>query len=136
MPSAPFTTITRINSTIKDLFTNIFDLSPLEVDLVLFLIANNDTYMTLEELAKETNRDKSTVFRSLQKLVTLGICIKETKTMKGGGYYHTYCAIDVKSFKIITERKVKEIQQSFDRLLKRFEHDLEQQVMSFYKKQK
>jgi predicted transcriptional regulator len=136
MPSAPFTTITRINSTIKDLFTNIFDLSPLEVDLVLFLIANNDTYMTLEELAKETNRDKSTVFRSLQKLVTLGICIKETKTMKGGGYYHTYCAIDVKSFKIITERKVKEIQQSFDRLLKRFEHDLEQQIMSFYKKQK
>jgi predicted transcriptional regulator len=136
MPSAPFTTITRINSTIKDLFTNIFDLSPLEVDLVLFLIANNDTYMTLEELAKETNRDKSTVFRSLQKLVTLGICIKETKTMKGGGYYHTYCAIDVKSFKIITEGKVKEIQQSFDRLLKRFEHDLEQQVMSFYKKQK
>jgi predicted transcriptional regulator len=136
MQSAHFTKNTRINSTIKDLFTNIFDLSPLEVDLVLFLIANNDTYMTLEELAKETNRDKSTVFRSLQKLVTLGICIKETKTMKGGGYYHTYCAIDIKSFKIITERKVKEIQQSFDRLLKRFEHDLEQQVMSFYKKQK
>ncbi|MFZ0695969.1 MAG: MarR family transcriptional regulator [Nitrososphaeraceae archaeon] len=135
MPSAPFITITRINSTIKDLFTNIFDLSPLEVDLLLFLIANNDAYMTLEQLAKETNRDKSTVFRSLQKLVTLGICIKETKTMKGGGYYHTYGAIDVKSFKIITERKVKEIQQSFDRLLKRFEHDLDQQLMSFYKKQ-
>jgi predicted transcriptional regulator len=136
MPSAPFSTITRINSTIKDLFTNIFDLSPLEDDLVLFLIANNDTYMTLEELAKETNRDKSTVVRSLQKLVALGICIKETKTMKGGGYYHTYGAIDVKSFRIIMEKKVKEIQQSFDRLLKRFEHDLEQQVTSFYKKQK
>jgi predicted transcriptional regulator len=136
MPSAPFSTITRINSTIKDLFTNIFDLSPLEVDLVLFLIANNDTYMTLEELAKETNRDKSTVFRSLQKLVALGICIKETKTMKGGGYYHTYGAIDVKSFKIIMEKKVNEIQQSFDRLLKRFEHDLEQQLTSFYKKRK
>lgn len=103
---------------------------------MLFLIANNDTYMTLEELAKETNRDKSTVFRSLQKLVALGICIKETKTMKGGGYYHTYGAIDVKSFRIIMEKKVKEIQQSFDRLLKRFEHDLEQQVTSFYKKQK
>ena len=56
--------------------------------------------------------------------------------MKGGGYYHTYGAIDVKSFKTIIERKVKEIQQSFDRLLRRFEHDLDQQVISFYKKQK
>jgi predicted transcriptional regulator len=134
MPSAPFSTITRINSTIKDLLTNIFDLSPLEVDLLLFLIANNDKNLTLEELAKETNRDKSTAFRSLQKLVNLGICIKETSTMKGGGYYHKYSAIDVKSFKILTERKVKELQQSFDRLLKHFEHDLDQQVMSFYKK--
>ena len=53
MPSSPFITITRINSTIKDLFTNIFDLSPLEVDLVLFLIANNNKYMTLEELARD-----------------------------------------------------------------------------------
>jgi predicted transcriptional regulator len=56
--------------------------------------------------------------------------------MKGGGYYHAYGAIDVKSFKIITERKEKEIQQSFDRLLKRFEHDIDHQLMSFYKKQK
>ena len=68
MPSAPFITITRINSTIKDLFTNIFDLSPLEVDLLLFLIANNDAYMTLEELAKETNRDKSTCFQITAKI--------------------------------------------------------------------
>ncbi len=134
MPSAPFITITRINSTIKDLLTNIFDLSPLEVELLLFLIANNDRELTLDALSKETNRDKSTALRSLQKLVNLGICTKDTKTMKGGGYYHTYNAIDRKSFRIITERKVKEIQQSFDRLLKRFEHDLDQQVSSFYKK--
>ena len=56
--------------------------------------------------------------------------------MKGGGYYHTYGAIDVKSFKIITERKVKEIQQSLDSLLKRFEHDLNQRLITHYKKQK
>lgn len=134
MPSAPFIAVTRINSTTKDLLTNIFDLSPLEVEILLFLIANNDRNLTLEELAKETNRDKSTAFRSLQKLVNLGICIKEAKTMKGGGYYHTYNAIDMKSFKLLTERKVREIQESFDRLLKRFEQDLDKQVSSFYKK--
>jgi predicted transcriptional regulator len=45
------------------------------------------------------------------------------RTVKGGGYCHTYGAVDVKSFKIITERKIKEIQQTFDWLLKRFGHD-------------
>ena len=60
--------------------------------------------MTLENIVKEVDRDKSTVFRSLQKIVVLGICIKETKTIKEGGYFHVYSAIDTKTFKTQTEK--------------------------------
>jgi predicted transcriptional regulator len=131
MPASSIKTITRINSTIKDLFIYLYDLSPLELDL-LFILIKNKTSMTLEELAKRVDRDKSTVFRGLQKLVGLGICTKETKTLKEGGYYHAYSGIDIESFKIETEKRVSELEDSFHRLLRKFEEDLGKAISSFY----
>lgn len=81
MPSSPISAITRMNSTVKDLFIYLYDLSPLELDLLFFLIKNKKP-LTMEELARKADRDKVTIFRSLQKLVGLGICIKDTKTLK------------------------------------------------------
>ncbi len=42
------------------------------------------------ELANHLNRERSTVYRSLQKLSKCGICSKKTKTLDHGGYYHEY----------------------------------------------
>ena len=88
--------------------------------------------MTLEEISKDANRDKTSVFRSLQKSVNLGICNKESKTQKGGGLYHIYSAIDMRIFKMETEKKVKELEASFRRILKQFEEDMENMVKTFY----
>jgi predicted transcriptional regulator len=122
-----------MNSTVKDLFIYLYDLSPLELDLLFFLIKNKKP-LTMEELARKADRDKSTIFRSLQKLVGLGICIKDTKTLKEGGYYHAYSAIDMESFRRETEKRVKELHESFDRLLRKFEDDMEKAILSFYQK--
>ena len=88
--------------------------------------------MTLEELTQEVDRDKSTVFRSLQKLVALGICVKETKTIKEGGLYHIYSAIDIESFKLETEKRIKELEKSFHRILRKFEADMQTMISDFY----
>jgi predicted transcriptional regulator len=130
MPGSPISTITRLNSTAKDLFIYLYDLSPLDADL-FFMLMKNKKPMILEELAKKTNRDKSNVFRSVQKLVNSGICIKETRTLKDGGYYHVYSAVDTKTFKMETEKRVKELQTSFDRILRKFEHDIENMAAGF-----
>jgi predicted transcriptional regulator len=130
MPGSPISTITRLNSTAKDLFIYLYDLSPLDADL-FFMLMKNKKPMILEELAKKINRDKSNVFRSVQKLVNSGICIKETRTLKDGGYYHVYSAVDTKTFKMETEKRVKELQASFDRILRKFEHDIENMVAGF-----
>jgi predicted transcriptional regulator len=130
----PLSSLTRMNSTIKDLFIYIYDLSPLDLD-ILFLLIKNKKAMSLEDIVKEIDRDKSTVFRSLQKLVTLGICFKETKTIKEGGYYHVYSSIDVKAFKIQTEKKVKELEASFHRLLRKFEDNMQEIVETIYGKE-
>jgi predicted transcriptional regulator len=128
--------LTRINSTVRDLFIYLYNLSPLELDILLTLITkstnNNKNFMTLEELTRELDRDKSTIFRSLQKLVSLGICLKETRTIKEGGLYHIYSAIDIESFKLETEKRVKELEKSFTRILKKFEADMQTMIADFY----
>jgi predicted transcriptional regulator len=137
MPSIPsVNTLTRMNATIKDLFIQLYDLSPLDLDILFMLISkkNDDEPMTLDEVSKETDRDRSTTFRSLQKLTTLGLLIKETKTIKEGGYFHVYSVVDMETFKKETERRVKDLQKSLDRLLKKFETDMQTAISSMYEK--
>lgn len=132
--SIPISNLIRKNSTLKDLFLYVYDLSPLEMDLLITLVKKKNA-MTLEELTKEADRDKSTTFRSLQKLVSLGICSKETKITKEGAYRHFYSSIPVEMFKVETEKRVKELEESIHRLMRKFENDLERMVASFYMQQ-
>ena len=136
MPSTPpINTLTRLNATVKDLFIQLYDLSPLDLDILFMLISKkNDEPMTLDQISKEADRDRSTTFRSLQKLVGLGLCIKETKTIKEGGYYHVYSVVDMKTFKMETERRVRDLQKGLERLLKKFESDMQQAISSMYEK--
>jgi hypothetical protein len=57
-----------------------------------------------------------------------------TKTLKEGGYYHAYSGIDIESFKMETEKRVKELEDSFHRLLKKYEEDIGKAISSFYQK--
>lgn len=139
MPSTPpINSLTRMNATVKDLFIQLYDLSPLDLDILFMLIAHNKNDdkppLTLDEVSDEVDRDRSTTFRSLQKLVTLGLCTKETKTIKEGGYFHVYNAVDMETFRVETEKRVKELQKSLDRLLKKFEEDMHKAISSMYEK--
>ena len=133
MPSLPLNALTRINSTVKELFIYLYDLSPLDLDL-LFIMIKEAKPLTLEQLSNMADRDKSTVFRSVQKLVSAGICIKETRTIREGGYYHVYSAVDMETFKAETEIRVKDLQKSLDRLMKKFESDMHNAISSMYEK--
>lgn len=134
MPSHPLNALTRINSTVKELFIHLYDLSPLDLDL-LFIMIKEAKPLNLEELSNKADRDKSTIFRSVQKLVSAGICIKETRTIKEGGYYHIYSAVDMETFKAETEMRVRDLQKSLDRLMKKFESDMQKTISSFYQEQ-
>jgi predicted transcriptional regulator len=117
-----------MNATLKDLFIYLYDLAPLELDLLLLLNRISNKPLTLDEISKEADRDRTTVFRSLQKLVKAGICNKETKTMKEGGYYHVYSSIDIETFKLETQKRVNELKGGLDRILKKFEEDMNKAI--------
>ena len=134
MPSSPLSSITRMSATVKDLFTYLYDLTPMELDVLLILNRINKP-LTLDEISQESDRDRTTVFRSLQKLVRAGICNKETKTMKDGGYYHVYSPIEIETFKLETQKRVDELKEGLDRILKKFEQDMTKAIELSYRKE-
>ena len=72
----------------EDAVKCIFNLN--ELDIMIFKKLKKKGPIRADELAILLHKERSTVYRSLQKLTRCGICIKQTKNIKQGGYYHTY----------------------------------------------
>ena len=119
------TTHLRGNSSLRDLLIRVYNLAPIDIDL-LTILARDRTAMTLEELTVLQNRDKSTVFRSLKKLISVGLCCRETRTIRQGAHFHLYTILPLEILKIETEKRVAELEQSLRRILNGFEKDIEE----------
>ncbi len=78
-------------SNCKDLVQCAFSLSEFEVDVFNHLIAVGPK--RADDLADLMGKDRSTVYRALQKMMTCGMCFRETKSIERGGYFHLYRAI-------------------------------------------
>jgi predicted transcriptional regulator len=64
-----------------------------QLDLLVFNYLRTNGCSRTDTIAKKLKKERSTVYRSLQRLTCCGLCIKKTKTIKQGGYYHVYqCA--------------------------------------------
>jgi predicted transcriptional regulator/CheY-like chemotaxis protein len=107
----------------KDLLVFLYDLSPLDLG-VLGILLKSKALVPLEEIAADAARDKSTVFRSLQKMVAHNICIKEERNLKEGGYYHVYGVNDIRAIKDTAREKIETLRYNVDGVLKRFEAEL------------
>ena len=81
----------------NDVIQCIFDLNDLDIKTYKKLKEIGES--RADELAKKIKKERSTVYRSLQKLTCSDLCTKETKTIEGGGYYHTYKCNDNKKIK-------------------------------------
>ena len=132
MPTAlPISSLLSTNTTIRDLFVYLYELAPLEVDILFVLIKASKKAMTLDELAKLVDRQKTTAFKSLQKLVALRLCNRTVVTRKEGGYYYLYMAISIEELKVETEKRVKELERSMNQLLRAFENHVDKAITTF-----
>jgi len=76
----------------NDIIQCVFDLNHL--DLTIYKKMQKTKEVTPQVLAKQLKKERSTVYRSLQKLTCAGLCTKKTKTIPEGGYYHIYTSKD------------------------------------------
>jgi len=72
----------------EDAVKCIFNLK--ELDIIILRELKKHGNIRADELADILKKERSTVYRALQKLNKCGICIKRTKTIEQGGYYHLY----------------------------------------------
>ena len=82
--------VIKIQSSIQceDAIRCIFDLN--DLDIKVFKILQNIGSGRADGIADIIKKERSTVYRSLQKLTKCGICDKKRKTLPEGGYYHVY----------------------------------------------
>lgn len=95
-------------ATCEDVMQCFFNLNEFELTLYMRLV--KDGPKRSDALAKKVKKDSTTVYRGLQKLISCGLCFRETKNIERGGYYHVYSAIDPE----IVQKKIKECIQSWN----------------------
>ncbi|MWV64460.1 helix-turn-helix domain-containing protein [Halorubrum sp. JWXQ-INN 858] len=65
------------------------------LDKEIFLLLTDRTEpMTVDEIAEAVDRERSTAYRSVQRLVTSGFVQKEQINYDQGGYYHVFRPTD------------------------------------------
>ncbi len=114
--------LTRKGATCSDLLSCLYNLKT--IDLEVFLEVAKQDYATLDQVAESVKRDRSSIHRCLAKLVSTGLVHKQSRTLKGGGYYHVYSAVDPSRIKEHARQKVKEITEGLEDLINNFESDL------------
>ena len=109
-----------------DLLTCLFMLS--QTDILLFNCMVFNREYTLEELAHLSGKDKTTVFRSMQKLTSIGVVIKNSRTIPRGGYYHTYNLSDIENIKKISMERINSTHEGFLQLLDQLVSDINARI--------
>ncbi len=99
------------------------NLTDLEMDALRLLM--KDGPARAEDLADRLSRDRSTVYRSLQKLVACQIVAKETKSLARGGYYHVYSPIPKEMLHERLENCIEEWYTRLRDMLDHFDEDMD-----------
>lgn len=109
--------VSEVN-TCHDLVQCAFSLGEFEVDVYYNLLEEGP--LRADELALKIGKDRSTVYRALQKLMTCGMVYRETKSIERGGYYHVYRAISREMLKERLEHCVKDWYARMQDVLNKF----------------
>ena len=113
--------LTRRGASCTELLTCLYNLKQIDME-ILYETARREQ-STLDEIAECVKRDRSTVHRSLSKLVSLNLVYKRIRTLKDGGYYHVYMIAEESQIKKQVNLRVNEIIESLRQLVDRFTSD-------------
>ena len=107
------------NLSCGDVISCVFDFNDLDLNVYKKLREIGES--RTDTLAKKLNKERSTVYRSLQKLTICGLCNKKTKKIAKGGYYHTYSCIDAKIAQNKVESCIDDWYRSMKEIIKIFD---------------
>lgn len=114
-----FSSLIRTRAKCSDLLSCFLDLNELEVRIFYSLMDKGSA--TLDQISEIVSRDRSTVFRNLQKLVSLGLISKEMISLQKGGRIALFLPSDIQVIKEIVTQRIDSLKKSMDSFLDEFE---------------
>ncbi|ELY44060.1 helix-turn-helix domain-containing protein [Natronorubrum sulfidifaciens] len=85
------------------------------------VLVESDEPLTIDEVAELVDRERSTVYRSIQRLLQSGFVQKEQVNYEQGGYYHVYFSTPPAQIARDMQRTVNDWYAKMDRLIGVFE---------------
>jgi predicted transcriptional regulator len=84
--------------------------------------------MTVDEVATAVDRERSTAYRSIQRLLTTGFIQKDQVNYDQGGYYHVYSPTDPEQIADDLQRLLNDWYAKMGQLIQEFEDKYKQQA--------
>lgn len=106
-------------ATCEDVMQCFFNLN--ELDMIIYIRLLREGPQRSDDIARKERKDASTVYRSLQKLISSGICFRETRTIERGGYYHIYTAVSPEIIRKKIENCISNWNTSMEKALEEFD---------------
>ncbi|MFW5965038.1 MAG: helix-turn-helix domain-containing protein [Natronomonas sp.] len=86
--------------------------------------------LTVDEIADAVDRERSTAYRSVQRLLQTGFIQKEQVNYDQGGYYHVYFPTDSEKITDDMQRMLNDWYAKMGQLIQEFENKYEQGEMA------
>ncbi|MDY6775740.1 MAG: helix-turn-helix domain-containing protein [Halobacteria archaeon] len=99
-------------------------LKDLDKDCFMSLVESEDP-LTIDEIADRIDRERSTAYRSVQRLLQSGFVQKEQVNYEQGGYYHVYKPSDPDAIADKMESMLQEWQDQMDEMIQEFREKYE-----------
>ena len=84
-------------------------------------LVNAETAVTIDDLSDHVDRERSTVYRSVQRLLNAGLIQKEQINYDQGGYYHVYKPADPGAIREDMQRLLNDWYAEMGQLIQEFE---------------
>ena len=84
-------------------------------------LVDAETALTIDELSEQVDRERSTVYRAVQRLLNAGLIQKEQINYDQGGYYHVYKPADPEAIREDMQRLLNDWYAEIGQLIQEFE---------------
>ncbi len=98
------------------------------------VLVESEEPLTIDEVGKQVDRERSTAYRAIQRLLKSGFIQKEQVNYDDGGYYHVYYPTDPEQIADDMQRMLNDWYAKMGQLIQEFEdkyeHAAEEPVMT------
>ena len=89
------------------------------------VLVESESPLTIDEIADRIGRERSTAYRSIQRLLQTGFIQKDQVNYDQGGYYHVYTPTEPSQIADEMQRKLNEWYAKMGQLIQEFEDKYE-----------